>query len=149
VRSALVIGYGNSLRGDDGIGVAVAEQLSETLQTDLVKVIACQQLTPELASQISSVDRVIMIDAAQGDTPGKISVNQIEPDADSATFTHELQPSTLLACSQELYGKCPETFLVSVTGYSFEFSDELSDTLTRVMPKVLARIRELIDRQDA
>lgn len=144
----LVIGYGNSLRGDDGVGVAAAEQLSETLQTDLVRVITCQQLTPELAGKISSVDRVIMIDAAQGDTPGKITVSQIEPDNGSATFTHELQPSTLLACSQELYSKRPETFLVSVTGYSFDFSDELSDTLTRVMPKVLARVRELIERQE-
>jgi hypothetical protein len=37
---------------------------------------------------------------------------------------------------------------VSVTGYSFDFSDELSHKLKRVMPEVLARIRELIDHQE-
>lgn len=144
----LVIGYGNSLRGDDGVGIAVAEQLNEMLQNSPVSVLACQQLTPELASEISKADCVIIIDAAKGERPGQTTVNKIEPDNDSSTFTHELQPSTLLACAQELYGKSPVTFLLSVTGYSFDFSDELSPTLKRVMPEVLARVRELIDQQE-
>ena len=144
----LVIGYGNSLRGDDGVGVAVAERLDEMLQNSRVRVLVCQQLTPELASELNKADRVIIIDAAKGETPGQITVNKIEPDNDSSTFTHELRPSTLLACAQELYGKPPVTFLVSVTGYSFDFSDELSHNLKRVMPEVLARVRELIDHQE-
>jgi len=148
VRSVLVIGYGNSLRGDDGVGVAAAEQLNETLQNSPVRVRACQQLTPELASEISEADRVIIIDAAKGATPGQIAVNKIEPNDDGSTFTHELRPSTLLACAQELYGKHPVTYLVSITGYSFDFSDELSPTLKRIMPEVLARVRELIDQQE-
>jgi len=146
VHSVLVIGYGNSLRGDDGIGVAAAEQLRDIVQNSFVRILTCQQLTPELASEMSKADRVIMIDAAKGESPGRIRVRKIEPGDDSATFTHDLRPSTLLACSQELYGKCPTTFLVSVTGYSFDFSDELSDTITSVMPQVLARVRELIDQ---
>jgi len=149
VRTVLVIGYGNSLRGDDGAGVAAAEQLRDMTHNNLVRVLTCQQLTPELAQEMSKVDRVIMIDAAEGETPGQIRVSKIEPDDGSATFTHELRPSTLLACSQELYGKSPATFLVSVTGYTFDFSDELSDTLTRALPRVLARVRELIDQQES
>lgn len=147
MRSVLVIGYGNSLRGDDGVGVAAAEQLSEILQNSPVRVLACQQLTPELASEMSKADRVIIIDAAKGETPGQITVSKIEPDNDSSPFTHELRPSTLLACAQELYGKHPLAFLVSVTGYSFDFSEELSCTLKRVMPEVLARVRGLIDQE--
>ena len=145
----LVIGYGNSIRGDDGVGVAAAEQLNETLlQNSPVRVLACQQLTPELASEISKAGRVIIIDAAKGETPGQITVNKIEPNNNSSAFTHELTPSALLACAQELYGKHPATFLVSVIGYSFDFSDELSPTLKQVMPEVLARVRELIDQQE-
>jgi len=147
VRSVLVIGYGNTLRGDDGFGVAAAEQLRETEQPDRVKVLTCQQLTPELASEMSKVDRVIMIDAARGDTPGLITVSKVEPGSDLTTFTHELRPSTLLACSQGLYGTCPETFLVSVTGYAFDFSDELSDSMTRMVSQVLIRVRELIGQE--
>ena len=149
MQSILVIGYGNSLRGDDGVGLAAAEQLRDTVQSSLVRILTCQQLTPELASEMSKADRVIMIDAAKGETPGQINVSKIEPDNGSATLTHELRPSTLLACSQELFGKLPATFIVSVTGYSFDFSDELSDTVTRVMPEVLARVHELIDKQES
>jgi hydrogenase maturation protease len=144
----LVIGYGNSLRGDDGVGVVAAEQLSEILQNSQVKVLVRQQLTPELASEMSKADRVIIIDAAKGERPGQIIVSKIEPDNDPSTFTHELRPSTLLACAQELYGRHPATFLVSVTGYSLDFSEELSQPVKRVMPEVLARVRELIDQEE-
>jgi len=147
VRSVLVIGYGNTLRGDDGFGVAAAEQLRETSKTDQVRVLTCQQLTPELASEMSKVDRVIMIDAARGNTPGLITVSKVEPESDLTTFTHELRPSTLLACPQGLYGTCPETFLVSVTGYSFDFSDELSDYMTGMVSQALIRVRELIGQE--
>jgi len=143
----LVIGYGNTLRGDDGFGVAAAEHLREMLQSDFVRILTCQQLTPELANEMSKVDRVIMIDAARGDRPGLITVTRVEPEGDLTTFTHELRPSTLLACSQGLYGSSPETFLVSVTGYSFDFSDKLSDTMTRIMRDVLIRVRELVDQE--
>jgi len=146
VRSLLVIGYGNDLRGDDGIGVAVADKLSETVLKDGVRILTCQQLTPELASEISKMDRVILIDAAQGSTPGKATVSRIEPDKDGATFTHELQPSTLLSCCLGLYGVCPETFLVSIVGSSFDFSDKLSDALTRSMPQLVRFVREFIDQ---
>jgi hydrogenase maturation protease len=149
VRSVLVIGYGNSLRGDDGFGIAAADQLRETLHSTLVRVLTCQQLTPELASEMSKVNRVIMIDAARDDTAGVITVSKIVPESGLTPFTHELLPSTLLACSQELYGACPETFLVSVTGYSFDFSDKLSDALKLIMPRVLVRVRELIDQQES
>lgn len=150
MQSVLVIGYGNSLRGDDGIGVAVAEQLDRILQNSPVstRILACQQLTPELASEMSKANRVIIVDAAKGETPGQITIKKIQPDDYSSTFTHDLQPSTLLACARELYEKSPVTYLVSVTGDSFGFSDELSDTLKRVMPEVLTRVRELIDQRD-
>ena len=147
VRSVLLIGYGNSIRGDDGFGIEAAEHFRDKLKNQLIRVLTCQQLTPELASEMSKVDRVIMIDAARGNTAGLITVRKIEPENGVAAFTHEIQPSTLLEMSRELYGTCPETFLVSVTGYSFEFSDKLSDDLTRIMPQVLTRVSELLDKE--
>jgi len=148
MRSVLVIGYGSSLRGDDGVGVVVAEQLQESLRNKSVKVLTCEQLTPELAREMSQFDRVIIIDAAKGETPGQISVNKIEPDNAASTFTHDLRPSTLLACAEELYGKRPQTFVVSVTGYSFDFSDELSTNLKQITPEVLERVLNLIEAQE-
>jgi len=45
----LVIGYGNTLRGDDGLGQRAAEALAQRALPDGVEVLSCHQLTIELA----------------------------------------------------------------------------------------------------
>ena len=51
-RDFLVIGYGNTLRGDDGVGPRVAEAI-EKLNLPGVRTLVCQQLSPEHADPIS------------------------------------------------------------------------------------------------
>ena len=58
----LVIGYGNSLRRDDGVGPRVAEAIEE-LQLPGVRTLVCQLLTPEFADPIARARRVIFVDA--------------------------------------------------------------------------------------
>ena len=61
--SLLVIGYGNTLRGDDGVGPRVAEAVGE-LNLPGVHTLICPLLTPELANPISRAGKVIFVDAA-------------------------------------------------------------------------------------
>ena len=85
----LVIGYGNTLRSDDGVGWVAAALLADDprLAGDLsragVEVRAVHQLTPELALDFSRASLVILIDAAVDDPPGAISVQALTPDEDS------------------------------------------------------------------
>ena len=62
----LIIGYGNSLRGDDGAGLLLAEGLEEAWQARQVEVerLAVHQLTPELTLEISreEVTSVVFVD---------------------------------------------------------------------------------------
>jgi Ni,Fe-hydrogenase maturation factor len=57
----LVIGIGNPLRGDDGVGWWLAER-AETLKPT-PRVLRVQQLTPELAAELAAARRVLFIDA--------------------------------------------------------------------------------------
>lgn len=66
----LIVGYGNPLRRDDGVGWYAAQRLSHELSGEQAEVIACHQLMPELAERISQTDLVIFIDAAVGTSPG-------------------------------------------------------------------------------
>ena len=62
-NSSLVIGIGNPLRGDDGIGWRLAAQLPAGAGL----VVRCrQQLTPELAEELAAVERVLFLDAWLG-----------------------------------------------------------------------------------
>src|SRR5215469_160273 len=101
----LVIGIGNPLRGDDGLGWQAAGGLQKELGTSEVRVICCHQLTPELATDVAQADRVIFIDVADADPPGGVFVYQVASASRApAALTHNLNPSGLLEYTRTLYG---------------------------------------------
>ncbi len=141
----LVIGYGNPLRGDDGIGWSAANALAATIHEDRVKVIACIQLTPELAESIAQVDRVIFIDASINLAAGQFRVERLMPgEHTEESLAHHFDPRTLLECAQVLYGRSPEALIITMGGASFDCREELSPAVRERFPLLLARVREEI-----
>jgi hydrogenase maturation protease len=136
----LIIGYGNPLRGDDGLGWRAAEQLA--LEWPEAETLTCQQLTPELAGPISRAARVAFVDAAAAGPPGAISQRRLEPDAAApASFTHHVNPGVLLALSEKLFGHLPEAALFSVAGASFDFGQALSPAVEAALPELVRQVR--------
>lgn len=60
-RDDLVIGIGNPLRSDDGVGWWLARRAERWLPASQLR--AVQQLTPELAADVAAAARVLFIDA--------------------------------------------------------------------------------------
>src|SRR5579859_3807286 len=60
----LILGIGNPLRGDDGLGRVVAEQVAQSHDLDC-EVQVVHQLMPELAQYMAMADLVVMIDASR------------------------------------------------------------------------------------
>jgi hydrogenase maturation protease len=141
----LIIGYGNPLRGDDGLGWHVAIQCVREFDWHEVEVEACHQLTPELAEEASHARLIIFVDAELNGSPGQIKERDIEPDTSSPpTFSHSLTPAELVACAHALYGTTPLAHLITVTGQCFEYTESLSEAVTQSMDKVMKKIRALI-----
>lgn len=132
--STLVIGYGNTLRGDDGAGPLVAGRLGGDA-------IACHQLTPELAERISQARRVIFVDAHAGVPAGKIAIRRVA--ARSTASIHSFDPASLLCWSQQLYGRAPEAFLIGIGGESFDLGESLSANAIKAVGKALRAIHKL------
>lgn len=148
--ATLVIGYGNPLRQDDGLGWEVARQVDQLFAPARIEALTCHQLTPELAELVSRADLVIFIDARDGDGPGRVECHPViaRPDGDS-TFSHHLSPSTLLGLARSLYGGLPPAWLVSVDGASFGYGSELSPKVRAALPGVVACVRDLVDGEPA
>lgn len=140
----LVIGYGNTLRGDDGVGQYAAHKLAAKLNRRDIEIVACHQLTPELVTSVSRAMRVIFIDACEGDTPGEVNFSKLEPLTASGAFTHNVTPEGLLGAAKELYGATPEGFLFSVCGADFEIGEHLSPVVGAALPKLVERIEQMI-----
>ena len=137
----LIIGYGNPLRSDDGLGWHASRMIAQELAGHNAEVITCHQLTPELAEPLSQSSRAVFIDADAEGEPGEIHWREVRPQAEaSSALTHTCSPAGLLASAAQLYGRCPQAVAVTVTAQSFEFGDSLSSVVSAALPKVVERV---------
>jgi hydrogenase maturation protease len=130
--TTLIIGYGNPLREDDGVGWYVADRVAERLG-DAVKVLRLHQLTPDLAADLAAADFVVFVDARvdpDGEPARGVVVEPVEP-ADSPARSHYCAPGTLLATARLLFGSAPAAWLVSVPAHGLGFAESLTPA-TRV-----------------
>jgi hydrogenase maturation protease len=140
----LVLGYGNPLRSDDGLGWQVAVQFFRTNQSPDVEVLPCHQLTPELAEPISKAGTVLFIDCARDQAPGEFRCEELHGQTGSVSLTHDLSPKALLDLAAQLYGSCPRAFLLTICGGCFATGESLSASVSRQLPKLKERVHELI-----
>jgi len=120
----LVIGYGNTLRGDDGVGPKVAEAV-EALALPGVRTLACPLLTPELAEAVSQTGVVIFVDAAV-DAPREVQRRKLAPAESSQVMAHAASPATLLALARDVFGHAPEAWWLTIPVAELGIGEELS-----------------------
>jgi hydrogenase maturation protease len=138
---ALIIGYGNPLRSDDGFGWHASRLIARELAGRNAEVITCHQLTPELAEPLSRCSRAVFIDADTEGDPGDIRCRDVQPQAPSSSaLTHSCSPAGLLASAATLYGHCPQAVVITVSAQSFGFGDSLSPVVSAALPKVVDRV---------
>ena len=138
----LIIGYGNTLRRDDGVGPKVAEAAA-ALHLPGVEALAAPQLTPELAEPIARADRVVFVDAAV-DAPRTVQMRKLTPAESSQVMAHAAEPSTLLALARDVFGRMPEAWWLTIPVEDLGFGEELSPLAKVGFEAALDRIRELV-----
>jgi hydrogenase maturation protease len=145
--TVLIVGYGSPIRGDDAIGPLVADRLERDGVPAGVKVVSRHILTAELVADLVEHDRVVFLDAAVEGAPGEVRCRALAPDAGAmSTMAHFLDPRELLAWCETLYGRVPETFLVSACGASFDYANYvLTPTAEAAIAPMLDWVRRLID----
>jgi hydrogenase maturation protease len=148
-KRALIIGYGNPLRSDDGFGWHAAQELATRLQDPDLEVMARHQLTPELAETASHFQSIIFIDAARDLRPGelrcaKISPNESAHPLQAPSFSHLLTPAALLVWTAQLYGQCPDAYYLSVGGESFAEGESMSTVMQAALEPLMAQVRSLL-----
>jgi len=146
VTGTLIIGYGNLLRGDDAVGCHAAHELEQHYRDDGgVEVIACQQLTPEMADDVARCGLVLFLDASPNEEPGTIRRSRVLPGNGPGGFTHHLTPSSLLSAAQQLYGDTPEAICITLQGWSFEVSNKLSGGARKRLPELVRQAQEVVE----
>ena len=145
----LIIGYGNPLRSDDGIGWHAAEELTRWFTSPEVEVLIRYQLTPEVADVIHQCDAVIFIDAGRDGVPGEVMFERITAKAERPSFSHELAPAAVLELCRQIYHRCPAAFMVSLCGECFEHGEGLSAKVAASLPHLTALVGQLANSEIA
>ena len=137
----LVIGYGNSLRRDDGVGPRVAETVEE-LQLPGVRTLVCQLLSPEHADPIARARRVIFVDAAVDRMDG-VHFRKLEPGETSQLMAHAADPCTMLALARDVFGHAPEAWWLTIPAIHLGFGTDYSAETEAGFQQAVAEIKRL------
>ena len=141
MRDLLVIGYGNTLRRDDGVGPRVAEAVA-ALGWPGVQTIACPLLTPELAEPVARARAVIFVDAAV-DAPREVQLRSLAPAESSRILAHAADPRTVLALARDVFGHAPEAWWLTIPIDDLGIGDEFSPLARHGFQTAIERIKEL------
>jgi hydrogenase maturation protease len=156
--TTLILGFGNPDRQDDGVAWHILATLLQAYghphpnsididERDLknnLHFLFQFQLLPELASDLNQYDHAVFIDAHTGAIPSEVQAIEVAPDFQSSPLTHHLTANSLLAITKNMHGRYPSSILVSIRGYEFGFSQELSQRTQNLVPVALEKIQSYL-----
>ena len=149
----LIIGYGNSLRRDDGAGPALARMVLAYESYKDIYIIESHQLTPELAEEVAAPDvtAVIFVDSrvVSGQIDGscgtaEVDLSRIDSMAAPPSFFHQCDPSSVMAYAELLCGRKPLAWLVSIPGVDFTHGEGFSDLTMHSLLVARDKVCELL-----
>jgi hydrogenase maturation protease len=145
-RPTLVIGFGNTLRGDDGVGPRIARAVARWGCPD-VEAIAAHQLTPELAARVTEADSVIFVDARIAESGGEqCEAIKIDSSGATAEVGHTCSPALLLILALRAFGREPPAHLITVPAFDLNLGEGLSAATRGVMRTALRLIAAHLPR---
>jgi hydrogenase maturation protease len=149
MSECVIIGIGNILKSDDGIGVHAIRYLQDRLPQD-VTLVEGGVYSPDLLIFLEDCHKVIFIDGLDAqEEPGAIyrfSPREVKRDTSTPPLSlHDFGLYDLIA-SAELLDQCPqEMTIIGVQIKSLETGMELSKELQDTLPEIHRLVMEELD----
>jgi hydrogenase maturation protease len=153
----LIIGLGNPILGDDGVGWVVAEQVRAVLSNHLDDVeVDCASLGGlSLMERLTGAEQVILVDSIYtGQKPvgtvSQFSLNNL-PDltAGHSASAHDTSLRNALNVGRSMQIDLPEdrnVFIVAIEAENvYDFSQELSPAVAKAVPEAITAVLDLIN----
>jgi hydrogenase maturation protease len=140
-----IIGIGNPLMGDDGVGIAVVERLQEETLPAGVEVLDGGTGGLALLDLMAGVERVILVDAVEtGRPPGAVirlaGTDLMLPEQAPAFSLHETALPSVFALGRELGVLPSAVVLFGVQPHSVEWRLGLSPAVAAAVAEVVGRV---------
>jgi hydrogenase maturation protease len=139
MKPLLIVGLGNPLMGDDGVGAVLAESLAGRADADVL--IGGTDLL-RCAAEMEGRKRVILIDAVESDTPGTMVVTDEDPPEGPSAAAHTLSAPSAVRLLRQLMPEVRFTWIL-VGVRSARMGEGLSPELAAALPRLRGRLMEL------
>lgn len=137
----LIVGYGNTLRSDDGVGPKAVDAVAAA-NWPAVQTLSCALLAPELADTISRAEHVVFVDAAV-DVPPEVQLRPLSPADSSQIMAHAADPRTLLALARDVFGHAPRAWWLTIPAENLGIGEKLSPLAQAGLETAVNKLREV------
>jgi hydrogenase maturation protease len=137
----LLVGYGNTLRSDDGVGPKVVEAIA-ALKLPGVETLIYDLLTPEVADPISRADTVVFVDAAI-EASAEVQLRALSPADSSQVMAHAANPRTVLALARDVFGHTPKAWWLTIPVKDIGIGEHFSNLARKGVGRAIQKIRDL------
>lgn len=143
----VVLGIGNLLLKDEGVGIHVASRMMKMHLPRNVEVVDGATATWDVVSLADGADRLIIVDAVRGgEAPGtiyRLSPDDITMSEEKPLSLHQIDLLQMLdVCA--LIGRKPLTVIIGVEPKEINFGMELSPEVEEIVPQIIELILEEI-----
>jgi hydrogenase maturation protease len=148
-KKILLYGYGNPGRQDDGLGNEFIDRIGTWIETQGLEGIELDsnyQLNIEDADTISDKDIVLFIDASTEEIDDLL-FTKVDPSDSKVEFSmHAVSTAFVLDLCQKLYNKYPDTYLLHIKGYEWDFQEGLSEKAIVNLEKALDFVKDKLKK---
>lgn len=137
-----VIGVGNLLMGDDGIGIYVAKALMQEELPKNVRVYDCATRGFEVLECIEGYHKAIIVDACKkGGIPGSVYRFVFDPKDDIILSMHDISFIDAIKAGMEIYALPHEIIIIGIEPDTLEWNIGLSSKLRDAFPNIMNAVR--------
>ena len=148
-KKIVVLGIGNLLLKDEGVGVHVVQALQKESLPENVEVIDGSVLGFDLLPIVQSCDKLIVVDAIKSnEKPGtifKFNAQDIDIKRDTSVSLHDVDFFQVLELAKRL-NKLPPTELITIVPKEIDWGMELSDCLSEKIAELKRLVKEEIKK---
>jgi len=149
MKRIAIIGIGNYLMGDEGVGIHAAHKLSAEFKRDDCEIIDGGVPSISLLHMIEGRSLVIIIDCAEfGGKPGEIITfkpDQIKREKNSVISLHGGDLLSTLDTGSLLGLKMPSIIIIGIQPDKIEMSHELSNKVKMAVDRLPEVIKDILD----
>lgn len=150
-KDTLILGTGNLLLKDEGVGVHVVKRLEDTVLPEDVELLDGGTGGFDLLYEIEGRKKVILIDAVKaGETPGTIyrfSGEDIEMKPKVSITLHDTDFADVLHVAS-IRGEKPKITVIGIEPKDISMGLELSPEIERQIPKMIELVMKEIGSQE-